>query len=96
MLIPVLVLVICVLILLRLMMVVTKNQRTGGPPKIQPSYPHRPDVETRLPGGRITTHGYAARHPAQFQHWAKGPNNVYGENIDPADWENWRINYYGE
>lgn len=59
------------------------------------SYPYRPDVEFRLPNGRITTNGYAARYPAQFVHWARGPENVYGENIDRHDWEEWRINYYG-
>lgn len=29
-------------------------------------YPYRLDVETRLPNGCITTHGYAAHHPAEF------------------------------
>lgn len=58
-------------------------------------YPYRPNVEYRLPNGRITTRGYAAVHPEQFVHWQYGPENVYGENIDRTDWENWRINYYG-
>lgn len=60
------------------------------------SYPYRSDVEFRLPNGRITTKGYAARYPAQFTHWIHGPENVYGENIDRNDWEDWRINYYGK
>lgn len=59
-------------------------------------YPYRPDVEVRLPNGRITTRGYAARNPEQFAHWAHGPENVYGEYIDRQDWEEWRSNYYGD
>jgi hypothetical protein len=59
-------------------------------------YPYRPGIESRLSDGRITTRGYAAAHPQQFSHWAHGPHNVYGEEIDMADWENWRINYYGK
>lgn len=59
-------------------------------------YPYRLDVETRLPNGCITTHGYAAHHPAKFQHWAYARGYVlWGERIDRVDWENWRINYYG-
>lgn len=59
-------------------------------------YPYRLDVETRLPNGYITTHGYAAHHPAEFQHWAYARGYVlWGERIDRVDWENWRINYYG-
>ena len=53
-------------------------------------------METRLPNGCITTHGYAAHHPAEFQHWAYARGYVlWGERIDRVDWENWRINYYG-
>lgn len=88
--------VICVLILLRLAVVAAKNRRTGGPPKVRPSYPHRPEVEDRLPNGSITTHSYAAQHPDQFAHWAQGPDNVFGEKIDPTDWEAWRASYYGQ
>ena len=65
----------------------------GG--SVQHRYPYRPGVEFRLPNGRITTNGYAASHPGEFAHWANGPENVYGENIDRSDWENWRVNYYG-
>ena len=61
-----------------------------------PSYPYRPDVEFRLPDGRITTKGYAASHPSEFAHWRQGPENVYGEYIDRKDWEDWRANYYGD
>ena len=59
-------------------------------------YPYRLDVETRLPNGCITTHGYAAHHPAEFRHWAHARGYVlWGERIDRTDWENWRVNYYG-
>ena len=59
-------------------------------------YPYRLDVETRLPNGCITTHGYAAHHPAEFRHWAHARGYVlWGEHIDRTDWENWRVNYYG-
>ena len=44
----------------------------------------------------ITTHGYAAHHPAEFRHWAHARGYVlWGERIDRTDWENWRVNYYG-
>ena len=66
----------------------------GAPPARQ-GYPYRPDVEFRLPDGRLTTRGYAAVHPGEFAHWQFGPDNVLGERIDRDDWENWRINYYG-
>ena len=66
----------------------------GGQPRKQ--YPYRPGIEFRQPNGRITTKGYAGRHPGEFRHWANGPNNVLGENIDLADWEDWRSNYYGK
>lgn len=59
-------------------------------------YPYKPGIEFRLPNGQITTRGYAAAHPGEFAHWQAGPNHVLGENIDYGDWENWRINYYGE
>lgn len=68
------------------------KQSTTGSSK---AYPYRPGVEFRLSDGRITTRGYAAAHPAEFPHWAYGPEGVYGENIDRTDWENWRVNYYG-
>ena len=59
-------------------------------------YPYRLDVETRLPNGCITTHGYAAHHPAEFRHWAHARGYVlWGERIDRTDWENWSVNYYG-
>ena len=46
-------------------------------------YPYRLDVETRLPNGCITTHGYAAHHPAEFRHWAHARGYVlWGERID--------------
>lgn len=64
-------------------------------PVSQPHYPYRPDVERRLPDGCITTDGYAAQHPSEFAHWGCGPVGVLGENIDPTDWENWRVNYWG-
>ena len=67
-----------------------------GEKHMKKQYPYRPGIEFRLPNGRITTKGYAAKHPAEFPHWATGPNNVYGENIDWQDWEDWRINYFGE
>jgi hypothetical protein len=67
----------------------------SGPAAERPRYPYRPDVEVRLPGGRLTTRGYAAAHPGEFVHWQFGPENVYGERIDRDDWENWRVNYYG-
>ena len=52
-------------------------------------YPYRLDVETRLPNGCITTHGYAAHHPAEFRHWAHARGYVlWGERIDRVDWEN--------
>ena len=54
------------------------------------NYPYRPGIEIRLPNGRITTRGYAGRHPREFRHWCEGPENVRGENIDPEDWEEWR------
>ena len=54
------------------------------------NYPYRPGIEIRLPDGRITTRGYAGRHPREFRHWAEGPENVRGENIDLGDWEEWR------
>lgn len=91
-----LLLVILVLIFFRLAMVAGKNQRTGGCCKARPSYPHQPEVESFLSGGFITTHGYAAQHPDQFAHWAQGPDNVFGEKIDPTDWEAWRASYYGQ
>lgn len=56
-------------------------------------YPYRPDVEMRLPDGRLTTLGYAAEHPKEFRHWGNGPDNIYGENIDKYDWQEWKINY---
>ena len=60
-------------------------------------YPYRLDVETRLPNGCITTNGYAALHPVEFRHWGHARGYVlWGERIDRADWENWRINYYGK
>lgn len=62
---------------------------------LKKSYPYRPEVEKRLPNGKITTSGYAARHPHEFAHWRSGPYNVMGESIDPLDWEKWRENYYG-
>ena len=67
---------------------------SGTPPRRQ-AYPYRPDVEQRLPDGSITTHGYAAAHPTEFRHWEHGPT-VLGERIDRADWENWRLNYFGQ
>ena len=74
-----------------------KRKADGGKPNEgSRSYPYRPGIEFRLPNGRITTRGYAARHPAEFPHWRFGPNNVHGENIDLRDWEDWRLNYYGE
>ncbi len=54
----------------------------------QGGYPHRPDVERRLPDGSLTTDGYAAAHPDEFPHWANGPQ-VLEERIDRADWEAW-------
>ena len=57
-------------------------------------YPYRPEVEYRLPNGKITTMGYAATRPELFSHWASGPDNVYGEAIDRQDWEDWQYNYY--
>lgn len=73
------------------------GKRTGPRPgQARPvRYPFRPGVEFRLPDGRITTRGYAARHPAEFAHWKLGPGPVYGEYIDRTDWENWYSNYYG-
>lgn len=68
--------------------------KKSAPPR-KTTYPYRPGIEFRLPDGRITTRGYAAVHPGEFLHWQFGPENVYGENIDRDDWENWRINYYG-
>lgn len=56
-------------------------------------YPYRPDVEMRLPDGRLTTFGYAAAHPTEFRHWGKGPDNIYGESIDKTDWQEWKSNY---
>ena len=50
------------------------------------NYPYRPGIEIRLENGRITTRGYAGRHPREFVHWYDGPDNVRGENIDPEDW----------
>ena len=63
-------------------------------------YPYRLDVETRLPNGCITTHGYAAHHPAEFRHILESDYTdtgyvLWGERIDRTDWENWRVNYYG-
>ena len=72
-----------------------EQSATSGPPRTK-KYPFRAGIEFRLPNGRITTRGYAARHPTEFLHWRNGPNNVYGENIDLMDWEDWRLNYYGE
>lgn len=69
---------------------------TSGSVTKKKGYPYQPNVEFRLPNGRLTTRGYAASHPEKFSHWMYGPDNVYGENIDPTDWEDWRINYYGE
>ena len=57
------------------------------------NYPYRPGIEIRLPDGRITTRGYAGRHPREVRHWAEGPENVRGENIDLGDWEEWRRSY---
>ena len=54
------------------------------------NYPYRPGIEIRLENGRITTRGYAGRHPREFVHWYDGPDNVRGENIDPEDWAEWR------
>lgn len=71
-----------------------KNSNQGNTSARQ-KYPFRPGIEVRLSNGRITTRGYAAVHPAEFPHWAYGPEGVYGENIDRTDWENWRVNYYG-
>ena len=45
----------------------------------------------------LTTDGYAARHPVEFRHWGHARGYVlWGERIDRTDWENWRINYYGQ
>ena len=57
------------------------------------NYPYRPGIEIRLPDGRITTRGYAGRHPREFTHWYDGPDNVRGENIDPEDWKEWRTRF---
>ena len=86
-------------LLIALPLFVLRGRRKRPGSGIQPSrgeYPYRPGIESRLPDDRITTRGYAAAHPQQFSHWAHGPHNVYGEEIDMADWENWRINYYGK
>lgn len=72
----------------------TYSSSSGSEP-LKKSYPYRPEVEKRLPNGKITTSGYAARHPHEFAHWRSGPYNVMGESIDPLDWEKWRENYYG-
>ena len=68
---------------------------SGGGSSPRKAYPYQPDVEHRLPNGRITTQGYAARRPTKFHHWETGPGNVLVESIDPTDWENWRMNYFG-
>ena len=57
------------------------------------NYPYRPGIEIRLPNGRITTRGYAGRHPREFTHWYDGPDDVRGENIDPEDWQEWRTRF---
>ena len=73
-----------------------RRGKPSSPRKAAPAgYPYRPDVEVRLPDGRLTTRGYAAVHPGEFAHWQFGPENVCGENIDRTDRENWRVNYYG-
>lgn len=59
-------------------------------------YPLLPDIETVLDNDTITSSGYAARYPGQFKHWKNGPDNVFGEKIDPEDWELWRASYYDE
>ena len=71
------------------------QKKNAGKPQEKRGYPYQPNVECRLPDGRITTHGYAAVHPELFAHWQFGPEGVYVENIDRDDWENWRITYYG-
>lgn len=58
------------------------------------AYPYKPGIEFRLSNGQITTRGYAAIHPEQFSHWQYG-RCVMGEVIDPTDWENWYVNYFG-
>ncbi len=88
------VLIFCIWQLIRLSKKRTDN--TSSHTHTTTSYPYKPGIEYRLPNNRITTNGYAGRHPTQFTHWRTGPNNVYGENIDLADWEDWRINYYGK
>ena len=38
-----------------------------------------------------------AMHPVEFRYWGHARGYVlWGERIDRTDWENWRINYYGE
>lgn len=59
------------------------------------SYPYKLNIERRLSNGKITTNGYAAKHPVEFMHWRLGPNDVYGEDIDMTDWQDWYNNYYG-
>ena len=57
------------------------------------NYPYRPGIEIRPPNGRITTRGYAGRHPREFTYWYDGPDDVRGENIDPEDWQEWRTRF---
>ena len=68
---------------------------SGGGSSPRKAYPYRPDVEQRLPDRCITTQGYAACRPTEFRRRETGPGNVLGESIDPTDWENWRMNYFG-
>lgn len=89
----IIVFVVCVWLLIRSFRTRSDTSDSGSCSPAE--YPYRPDVESRLPDGSITTNGYAARHPQEFEHWMRGPCDVYGENIDPRDWEDWRVNYYG-
>ena len=79
-------------LLIRFLLNVDRARKTKPPEPQQ--YPFRPDVEERLPNGKLTTHGYAAANPGEFQHW-EGGWNCLGEVIDETDWEDWYVNYYG-
>ena len=55
-------------------------------------------VERRLPNGSLMTDGYAARHPVEFRHWGHMRAAMFSgvSGLTRTDWENWRINYYGQ
>ena len=57
------------------------------------NYPYRPGIEIRLPDGRITTRGYAGRHPRDSATGPRGRRTSGGEKYHLGDWEEWRRSY---